>query len=232
MVIKILASGSKGNCCWISDGKTSLLLEAGIPIRDIQRNFKLTGLGGCLITHEHGDHAKAGADLMKRSVDIYTSQGTATARSWKSYRLHTVKSGCYFEVGTFKVMPFELEHDAAEPLGFFIISQETQERLLYITDTHYARYRFNNLTHIMCECNYDKEILLNNVKNGVIDPFLAQRIMRNHMSIETVIEMLQANNLTLLQQIYLLHLSEANSDAEVFKKRIQRLTGAEVYVCY
>jgi len=234
MKIKILASGSKGNCYWISDGKTSLLLEAGIPFREIQKgcDFRLSSFGGCLITHEHLDHAKAGAELMRRSVDIFTSQGTATVRGWSGHRLHIVKSMEYFNIGTFTVMAFALEHDAAESMGFFIISRETQEKLLYVTDTNYVPYDFEGLTHIMCECNYDHDILDENVRTGRVPHTLAARIIGSHMSIDGVEEMLGEMDLTHVKEIYLLHMSEENSNAEAFKKRIQRLTGVEVYACY
>lgn len=231
MRIKVLASGSTGNCYWISDSKTSLLLEAGIPIGEIQKgcNFNLSSLGGCLITHEHGDHAKTADALMKKSVDVYASQGTADAQGWSGHRLHIVKSMDFFQIGTFTVMAFDAEHDASEPLGFYIISRATREKLLYITDTRYMRYKFEGLTHIMCECNYDEEILLRNVAAGKIDTARAKRIMHSHMSIETMLEMLRANDLSRVQQIYLLHLSDDNSDEAAFKERVRRLTGTEVY---
>ena len=234
MRITILASGSSGNCYRVSDGTTDLLLEAGIPFGDIQKgcDFNLAGLAGCLITHEHMDHAKAGEALMKRSVDVYTSQGTATARGWSGHRLHIARSMEAFTVGTFIIFPFDLEHDAEEPLGFCIMSKTTGEKLLYITDTKYVRYTFDDLTHLMCECNYDRDILLDKVRSEEIALSLAKRIMDSHMSIDTVLEMLAANDLRRLQQIYLLHLSEGNSDAAVFKERVQRLTGAEVYICH
>jgi phosphoribosyl 1,2-cyclic phosphodiesterase len=231
MKIKILASGSAGNCYWVSDGKTDLLLEAGIPLREIQKGcgFNLSGIAGCLVTHEHNDHAKAGADVMKRGVDVYASQGTAEAKGWRGHRLHTVKSMQTFTIGTFTIMAFDLVHDVAEPLGFIINSHATQEKLLYVTDTHFIKYRFSGLTHIMSECNYDNDILINRVRSGEVEPFLAKRIINNHMSIDTVEALLRANDLSHLRQIYLLHLSGDNSDAGAFKERVQRLTGVEVY---
>lgn len=59
---------------------------------------------------------------------------------------------------------------------------------------------------------------------------LANRIIQSHMSIDTVEEFLEANDLSKLQQVYLLHLSDNNSNANKFKDRIQKKTGAEVYV--
>ena len=232
MRIKVLASGSTGNSYLISDGETSLLLDAGIPFKQIQKGmgFRLSDVAGCLITHEHQDHSKAVPDLMKKGLDVYASKGTADILGWGGHRLHVVKSMDIFTIGTFEITAFDVVHDCKEPLGFVLKSSATGEKLLYFTDTAYLKYRFNNLTHILGECNFDKEILLENVRIGEVDLAGAKRIMQSHMSIDTFCEMLMANDLSRLQQIYLLHLSERNSDEEAFKKQIQKLTGAEVYV--
>jgi phosphoribosyl 1,2-cyclic phosphodiesterase len=233
MDINVMASGSTGNCYRISDGTTSLLLDAGIPFKAIQKGcgFKITDLAGCLVTHEHNDHAKAVTDLMKHSVDVYTSKGTAAAHGWSGHRLRLVASMEEHGAGTFYIKPFDVMHDSAEPIGFLIGSYVTGERLLYFTDTYYVKYRFNDLTHIMCECNYDRDILFQNIASGEIEPFVAKRLMKSHMSINTLLDMLRANDLSRVRQIYLLHISSANGHAELFKQRVQALTGAEVYAC-
>mgnify|MGYP002524215013 CR=1 FL=1 len=66
MDIKIFASGSSGNCYQINDGKTSLLLECGIPKQRILSaiGYDIGKISGVLISHEHGDHAKAAKDMM------------------------------------------------------------------------------------------------------------------------------------------------------------------------
>jgi len=232
MKIKMLASGSTGNSYLISDGYSSLLLDAGIPFKTIQRgcDFRLSDLAGCLITHEHLDHSKAGKDLMKHSVNIYASKGTTEKMGWHGHRLKTISKMETFEIDTFDVTAFDVEHDATEPLGFLIYSKNTGEKLLYFTDTFYLKYMFNGLTHILGECNYDRQILMENVKNGEIEPYQAKRIMQSHMSIDTLLEMLKANDLSQLRQIYLVHMSDRNGNAVSFKERIQKLTGAEVYI--
>ena len=79
MRILSIASGSTGNCYVVDDGKTPLLLEAGVPIRAIQRHCAITKLGACLITHEHGDHSKAAEKIARYGVDVYASRGTLDA---------------------------------------------------------------------------------------------------------------------------------------------------------
>lgn len=233
MKITPIASGSSGNAYHITDGRSSLLLDAGIPLAKIQEGcgYTVTRLSGCLVTHAHGDHVKAAKSLARLGVNIYTSQGTIDAAGLAGHRIHRVKSQEAFTAGTFKIMPFDVEHDVPEPLGFLIRSEITQEKLLYFTDTYFIRYRFVGLTHIMMEANYDPEEMEQNVKSGRIDVSRAKRTVTSHMSIDTVLKTLEAFDLSHLQQVYLLHLSNDNSRAEEFKRRVQALTGRETYIC-
>lgn len=132
---------------------------------------------------------------------------------------------------TAKALPFDVEHDVPEPLGFLIRSTVTGEKVLYFTDTVYIKYTFIGLTHIMMEANYDPETMEQNVKEGRIHAARAKRTIGSHMSIETVIKTLESFDLSRLQQVYLLHLSNDNSQAADFKRRVQALTGKEVYLC-
>lgn len=102
--------------------------------------------------------------------------------------------------------------------------------MLYATDTYYIRYKFSDLTHIMVECNYSMDILRSNVETGLIDKALKNRILKSHFNLEHVKEFLKANDLSKVQEIWLIHLSDSNSDAERFKQEIQELTGKVVFV--
>lgn len=233
MEIKVLASGSTGNAYIIGDGQTTLLLDAGIPIKEIQigSGFKVRQMAGCFITHAHQDHSKAAKDLARFGVDIYTSQGTIEACHLSGHRIKPVKALEELRVGTFQTLPFDVEHDAPEPLGFLFTSVATGEKLLYFTDTFFVRYRFNGLTHIMAECNYSMEGIQRSVEAGYIPIERVPRLMKSHMSLEHLLDMLRANDLRNLRQIYLLHLSGDNSEEQRFREEVQKQTGAEVYVC-
>lgn len=233
MDIKVIASGSSGNAYRICDGQTALLLDAGIPIQRIKQalNFRVRDLSGCLITHSHGDHSKAAKDLARAGVDIYTSMGTLEACKLSGHRMKPIKALQELTIGSFAVLPFDVQHDAPEPLGFLLTSRLTGEKLLYFTDTYYIKYRFAGLTHIMGECNYSMDIINQSVRNGYIPLELVPRLIKSHMSLEHFIDLLKANDLRQVEQIYLLHLSNNNSDAERFKVAVQKLTGTEVYIC-
>lgn len=141
-----------------------------------------------------------------------------------------VKALEQFRIGTFTILPFDTQHDAAEPLGYLVYSNKTKEKLLFATDTYYIRYKFQGLTHIMVECNYASDILQSNIQEGLVPEGLKNRLLQSHFSLEHVKEFLRVNDLSNVQEIWLIHLSDGNSDAKRFKKEIQELTGRMVFV--
>lgn len=231
IAITPLASSSKGNCYHVTDGKTALLLEAGIRYKDIQRalNFQVSSIAGCLISHEHGDHGKAAADVIKAGIDVYASQGTLDALGLSGHRAKSIKAKQQFQIGTWTILPFDVQHDVAEPLGFLLVNR-AGEKLVFATDTYYIRYRFPGLTHIMVECNYSLRILDENISAGRVPAVMKKRLLKSHFSLEHVKDFLLANDLSKVQEIWLLHLSDNNSDAALFKHEIQELTGKPVWV--
>ena len=146
MEIMPIASGSSGNAYRVTDGETALLLEAGIPIRAIQIavNFRLRALEGCFITHCHGDHSKAARDLLRLGVDVYTGRGTVEACGLRGHRVHITTPLEQITVGSWDVLPFDVQHDAPDSQGFLFTSRATGEKLLYFTDTYFIKYRFSD----------------------------------------------------------------------------------------
>ena len=66
-----LASGSSGNSLLVTDGRTHVLVDAGISCRRICTGLKELGvepteLAGVLITHEHSDHISGLTTLTKQ----------------------------------------------------------------------------------------------------------------------------------------------------------------------
>jgi phosphoribosyl 1,2-cyclic phosphodiesterase len=166
---------------------------------------------------------------MKAGIDCYMSQGTADALGVSGHRINIIKAKQQFRIGTWTVLPFDTQHDAAEPLGFLLANQDG-DKLLYATDTYYIRYKFHGLTHIMVECNYAADILKRNVEAGAVPKELKTRILKSHFSLENVKKFLQANDLGKVQEIWLLHLSDNNSQAERFKREVMELTGKPTYI--
>lgn len=229
--IKAFGSSSAGNCYWVTDGHTQLLLEAGIKFRDIQigLNFRTSLIAGCLISHEHGDHSKCLKDILKAGIDVYASEGTFQALHTRNHRTKPIEAKKQFQIGTWTVLPFDTEHDAAESLGFLLANQ-AGEKLLFITDSFYCKYTFSGITHLMIECNFSLEILNKNIAEGRVPFAMKKRLMRSHFSLENVKDFLKANDLSKVEEIWLLHLSDTNSNAESFKEEIQKVTGKMIFV--
>lgn len=241
MIIKPLASSSDGNCYYISDGASSILIDAGIQIDKIQRGtgFHLSDVAGALISHEHGDHARSVPALIRKGIDVYALHDVFETWRVKSYHCHVIENGIVegraFDhwaenIGSFEVLPFDVPHDVPN-LGFYIRSTYTGETLLYFIDCIYVKYRLPTPTYLMAECNYDIEILKQNVASRIEKEIKKERTVSTHMSIKSLLEMLPQYDYTKIKQIYLMHLSDRNSNAEEFKRKVQQLTGCEVYIC-
>lgn len=213
MYLKVIGSNSKGNGYLLEGSSCSLLVEAGMPFADLNRMHKLplSKLAGCVITHEHGDHAKFAMQYAKKGVEIYASKGTLEALGTKGTVLEPLKRTA---IGEFTVMPFPVQHDAAEPFGF-IISHEDFGNMLFVTDTMYVENTFKNINQIMIEANFDDETLdkCANIEH-------ARRVRNSHMSIQHCIDTLKKNDLTHVMNIILIHLSDENADEEDFRKRV------------
>lgn len=197
----------------------------------IQRaiEFKTRDIAGCLITHEHGDHAKYTDQFLKNGINCYMTDGTIVAKQIQSHRLFTLIAKQETRIGSWSIIPFDIEHDAAEPVGFLLKSTQGY-KVLYLTDTKYCKYKFKGITHLMLEVNYIYEKIQKNIENNLLNQSVANRIMDSHFSLEYALKLLKANDLSQLQQIHLIHLSNANSDAQYIKEQVQQASGVPVYI--
>lgn len=227
MKLKVLGSGSSGNSYILESPTGSLLIEAGIPWKQILQglNYDISKIVGCLISHEHQDHSRAVNDAMKAGIDVYMSGGTMDLWPMFNHRMNLIRSGKQFIIGDFAILPFNVEHDANEPLGFLIQYRTTKERLLFITDSYYCKYKFRDINYLLIECNYIKETLDENIENGYIPEAMKPRLLQSHFSLENVKEFLKANDLSQCREIILLHLSDRNSDQEQMIREIREVTG-------
>ena len=228
MKLKVLGSGSSGNCYLLESENEALLIECGVKFSEVKKavNFNISKIVGCLVTHEHGDHCKYAKEVQQAGIQIYSSAGTAMSIKVKSILL---TAGVIQTIGDFKILPFDVIHDAIQPLGF-LIQHWKFGTMLFATDLGYSPYTFKNLNHILIECNHSIKILNENTKNGRIINKNRERIIQGHMGLETCKELLEINDLKAVQNIVLLHLSDSNSNEKEFQEEIQNQTGKPVYI--
>lgn len=234
MRLQVIASGSSGNCYILEGRTTALILECGVPPKRLMRSTAcpISHIAGCLISHEHCDHAAYADRFADLGLDIYASAGTLHAiGAAKDPRAHALLPMVSARVGEFTVRPFPLHHDAAEPFGYMVEHPE-MGRLLFVTDTRQVDYTFRtyNLNHILVEANYSDDILDAQMLRGNIDGRRARRIRDTHLSLEAAVDLVKANQTAALTNVVLLHLSEGNSDAQMFRRDMRAaLLDANVY---
>ena len=229
MNLKVIGTGSRGNAYLLENEEEALLIECGVNIKAIKQaiKFNIKKIKACIVTHEHGDHAKSIKEVMALGIDIYSSLKTFEALGIKNHRAKEIH-GVALTLGNFKVKAFDVEHDAADPSGFLIAHPETGN-ILFLTDTVYSPYTFRGLNNIIIEANYDGEI----AKRKLSDmEFLRNRIIQSHMSIDTCIDFLKSNDITAVNNIVLIHLSDSNSHEKAFQYRVSKATGKNVTVAY
>ncbi len=232
MKLTVLGSSSSGNCYLLESKKEVLILEAGVNLKEIKKAVKeWPKIVGALVTHEHGDHSKSAIGLMRLGVNVYASPGTFKALKVVKHvhRAKKMQALIWYQIGGFRVSPFDIEHDAVQPFGFRIFHPESGV-IIFITDTHYCKYFFPMMNNLIIECNYSDEILQKNIEAGRIQDIVRKRLLTNHMSLETCKGFLKANDLTGVQNIVLCHLSAGNSNARQFKKEIKELTNKNVFI--
>ena len=229
MRLKVLSTGSRGNCYLLQDEGRTLILDAGLPVFRIMQGIdNPRSVVGCLVTHEHMDHAKGMIDLCRRGIKVFASRGTWQAINggplWTTIR---VEHGNRFSLGGFTIKPFRTEHDAAEPLGFLIRNDLTGEMILYATDTYYLRNTFPGVHYWIVECNYCDDLLNSMMLDGDLSLELRNRLKKSHLSLDRLEQVLSLNDLSVTRKIILCHLSDLRSDERRMVDEIHSMTGIE-----
>ncbi len=222
----MLASSSKGNCYALRCGDSILLLEAGVSVSKLRKKLPvgLSHVVACLVTHEHKDHAGYVKQYMNDGLPVYMSKGTH-----EILRVGRPFWSEAFSLDYWNIFIFRTRHDAVEPVGFHITAPDGT-RLVFATDTYLLPYRFPGVNVWMLECNYDLQLLKENMAAGVVDEKQAKRILESHMSVDHVCAFLRKQNLSQTQAIYLLHGSERNINKLAAVEKVRAATGKPVYM--
>jgi phosphoribosyl 1,2-cyclic phosphodiesterase len=228
MLVKTTATGSKGNNYALVSGGEILLLECGVPAKEMLKtiDYQTSKVVGCLLSHEHGDHAKYIKQYMQYGVKVYGSDEVqSNIELIYGENIEGIKRMNRKKLGSFSVIPFRVPHGETECDGWLIDSPEG--KLLFITDAEYCPYDFSKM-HInygLIECNYSMDNISfehDEVKN--------RRVVQTHMEVQTCKRLIQSINSESLRSIGLIHLSAENGNPVRFTEEIQEIVDCDVDV--
>lgn len=222
-----LSSGSSGNCYYLGDGSSGILIDAGISASQIRDHLKklevpIEAIMGIFITHDHSDHIRGLSVLVKKNhIPVYTTE-TVWKGILSSSAKKNITSDCIRKISVLKTVhlagfaieAFPVSHDTEETLGFHICAGDKQ--ITIVTDLGYicetvAKY-INAANFLVIESNYDNEMLM----KGRYPAYLKARIRSNngHLDNQQTSTFLADNVSDHLTHICLAHLSKNNNTPE------------------
>jgi len=239
MKLMTLASGSSGNCTYIGTDRTSLLLDVGISLKNIEFGLSESGIDphsidGILITHEHSDHIKClGIISRKYNIPIYATAGTISAikniKSLGEYDhslFNHIDRDMSFEIGDIQINVNPISHDAADPVCYSFKNNKSKVSVatdLGIYDDKLIDFLIDSDAMVI-EANHDIRML----EVGPYPYQLKQRILgdRGHLCNEASGQLIKKLLNDHMKAVFLGHLSDKNNYPELaFESVKQELKG-------
>lgn len=233
-----LGSGSKGNCLVAEADGTRVLLDCGLSPRETGRRLERLGLApadldAILVTHEHADHVgHAYPFAALHGVPVYLTHGTRRAqedagKAADGVELRLIEGRESFAVGTIRVEPFTVPHDAREPVQFVL--GDGARRLGVLTDlgasTAHVEAMLSGCDALVLETNHDLGLLW----DGDYPKWLKERIGGpfGHLDNEAAGRLLGALERSRLKHVIAAHLSLQNNRAELARAALAAALGCE-----
>ena len=213
MKLKVLGSGSSGNCYILESNTEALIIEAGLTFMEVKKalNFNVRKIVGVVMSHSHGDHSKFVSEYGKAGIPVF-----------KPYN-EEIACPLSVKYGRFGIKAFRLVHDV--PCYGFYMQHPDIGTLVYASDTEYIKYRFKNLNHILVEANYSDDLIEHEAVNR-------EHVLRGHMSLQTALDFISTNDNPALRNVVLLHLSDNNANSAQFLQKTKETVkyGADCYI--
>lgn len=230
-----LSSGSSGNCYYLGNDQYAILIDAGIPVRTIQKVLRENGLSfgkvmAILVTHDHTDHIRSAGSLGEiYHIPVYSTQavhsgmernyGMAKKLTSASRRVIEREMPFYIPGTLFRVTAFSVPHDSTDNVGYYIEFGEGDNvvRFCLATDVGFVtsdiRRFLSQADHVVIESNHDVDMLL----NGPYPAYLKKRVRGEggHLSNKECAELLHDIYHRGLRHVFLCHLSAENNDPDL-----------------
>jgi len=222
------SSGSCGNCYYIGNGEKGLLIDAGVSLRRLKKYLEENGLSfnsfdAVLVTHDHLDHIRHLASYCKKLMKpVYAPAALHSALACHTFTSGTIgafravlEEDSAAVIAGFSVRYFEIPHDAAQTVGYFI--EIEGHKFFIMTDVGHVVDRAAELAAeadtVVIESNYDVDMLM----GGHYTHDLKMRISggNGHLSNDECASAVRRFVHPGLRNIFLCHLSENNNTPQL-----------------
>lgn len=252
MKIKVIQTGSDGNCVWINHKDTNVLIDAGFKSKTkmqecLEEIMQEVTFDGIVITHEHTDHFNkwTGRLAMEKNIPIYLHEkhligeedrkekrlSYIDRRKSEEYKANIVliKENEEFTIKDLTFYPFTSYHDAHKTLGFRI-----NENTLYLTDCGFISNAIKKeamkCNNFIIELNHDEEMLMNSDRH--CSNKLRTLSKFGHLSNSEAIKFFNymKEKGVDVKNIITLHISRANNTHDIIEKNLKHLVTTNCYV--
>ena len=167
-----LYSGSSGNCLFVETENTKILIDAGVSLKKIEKGLEHlyvlpSNLDAVIVTHEHTDHIQSLGNLSKKfDIPVFATSKTFDAMPKQTEKItdknkYNINIDEKFSIGDIEILPFKIPHDAADPCGFTLYSNN--KKISIATDvghmTNDILKHIDGSEFILLEANYDSNVL-------------------------------------------------------------------------
>lgn len=228
-------SGSSGNCYLLYTETCKIMIDVGLGVRNLKKEFKdnnidMNDIKYILLTHDHADHIKSvGSMSYGFNIPVYATSKVHEGVN-RNYCVHRkiplgnikyIEKGVTFHLDDFAITPFGVPHDSRDNVGYKIVYGDITFCL--ITDAGYVTEEMSqavsDANYLVLESNHDKEML----ESGPYSDFLKQRISGpgGHLNNNECAKLLVESSTPKLKHVWLCHLSDENNHPELARKTVE-----------